>query len=65
MYLKGIEVEKDESTGASLIVAAANKGDLLSKESMVYDLYGSEHVHFNWVISPIEETSEMEITSDS
>ena len=61
MYLKGIEVEKDESTGASLIVAAANKGDLLSKESMVYDLYGSEHVHFNWVISPIEETSEMEM----
>ncbi len=61
MYLKGIEVEKDESTGALLIVDAAKKGDLLSKESMVYDLFGSDYFHSDWVISPIEETSEMDV----
>lgn len=61
MYLKGIEVEKDESTGASLIVDAADKGDLLSKAFMIYDLYDSEHVRFNWVISHTDETSKMEM----
>lgn len=60
MYFKGIEVEKDESKGASLIVSAANMGDLLSKESMIYDLFGTNHIKFDWLVS-VEETSEMEM----
>ncbi len=61
MYLKGLGIEKDEPTGATLIVEAAKKGDLLSKESIVYHLYGSDYVRMNWGLTPTEETSEIEM----
>ncbi len=59
MFYFGIGMEREEPLGASLISLAAEKGDLLSKDLLVHDLFYSEYVKINWIVS-VEETSEME-----